>query len=57
MDTEGDMEQNGDKNVHRTMWEQSHTTQVTTTWTTDFLTREGEGRKAMEDCLHDKLIP
>jgi hypothetical protein len=41
--------------VTRTMREQSHTTPVTTTWTT--LTREGEGRKAMGDWLHDKLIP
>ena len=43
--------------VTRTMREQSHTTPVTTTWTADFLTREGEGRKAMGDWLHDKLIP
>jgi ribonuclease HI len=43
--------------VTRTMREQSHTTPVTTTWTVDFLTREGEGRKAMGDWLHDKLIP
>jgi hypothetical protein len=43
--------------VTRTMREQAHTTPVTTTWTTDFLTREGEDRKAMGDWLHDKLIP
>ena len=43
--------------VTRTMWEQSHTTPVTTTWTFDFLSREGEGRKAMGDWLHDKMIP
>jgi hypothetical protein len=43
--------------VTRTMWEQSHTTPVTSTWTADFLTREGEGRKTMGDWLHDKLIP
>jgi hypothetical protein len=43
--------------VTRTMREQPHTTPVTTTWTADFLTREGEGRKAMGDWLHDKLIP
>jgi hypothetical protein len=43
--------------VTRTMREQPHTTPVTTTWTADFLTREGEGRKAMSDWLHDKLIP
>jgi hypothetical protein len=29
--------------------EQSHMTPVTPTWTSDFLTREGEGRKAMSD--------
>jgi hypothetical protein len=43
--------------VTRTMREQPHTTPVTTTWTADFLTREGEGRKALGDWLHDKLIP
>ena len=43
--------------VTRTMREQPHTTPVTTTWTADFLTREGEDRKAMGDWLHDKLIP
>ena len=35
--------------VTRTMREQPHTTPVTTMWTTDFLTREGEGRKTMGD--------
>jgi hypothetical protein len=35
----------------------SHTTPVTTTWTADFLTREGEGRKEMGNWLHDKSIP
>jgi hypothetical protein len=35
--------------VTRTMREQPHTTPVTTTWTTDFLTREGEVRKSMGD--------
>jgi hypothetical protein len=43
--------------VTKTMREQPHTTPGTTTWTADFLTREGEGRKAMGDCLHDKSIP
>jgi hypothetical protein len=43
--------------VTRTIREQSHTTPVTTTWTADFLTREGEDRKAMSDWLHDKSIP
>ena len=43
--------------VTRTMREQPHTTPVTTPWAADFLTREGEGRKAMGDWLHDKLIP
>jgi hypothetical protein len=43
--------------VTRTMREQPHTTPVTTIWTTDFLTREGEVRKAMGDWLHDNLIP
>jgi hypothetical protein len=45
------------KMVTRTMREQLHNTPVTTMWTADFLTREGEGRKAMGDWLHDKLIP
>ena len=36
--------------VTRPMREKSQTTPVTTTtWTTDFLTREGEDRKAMGD--------
>ena len=43
--------------VTKPMREQSHTTPVTTTWTTDFLTREGEDRKAMGDWIHDKSIP
>ena len=42
--------------VTRTMREQPHTTPVTY-WTADFLTREGEDRKATGDWLHDKLIP
>jgi hypothetical protein len=36
--------------------EQPHKTPVTSTWTSDFLTREGEGRKAVGDCLRDKTI-
>jgi hypothetical protein len=43
--------------VTRTMWEEPHTTPVTTTWTTDFLTQEGEDRMVMDDCLHNKSIP
>jgi hypothetical protein len=39
-----------------TMREQPHTTPGTTL-TADFLTRDGEGRKAMGDWLHDKSIP
>ena len=34
----------------------SHKTPVTTIWTTDFMTREGEGRKVMGDCLRDKPV-
>ena len=37
--------------------DQSHKTPVTSTWTADFLSREGEGRKAMGDWLRDKTIP
>ena len=33
--------------------DQPHKTPVTSTWTTDFLTREGEGLKAMGDWLRD----
>ena len=36
--------------------DQPHKTPVTSTWTADFLTREGEGRKAMGDWLRDKTI-
>jgi hypothetical protein len=36
--------------------EQTHTTPVIPTWTTDFLTREGEGHKAMVDWVRDKTI-
>jgi hypothetical protein len=36
--------------------EKPHKTPVTSTWTADFLTREGEGRKAVGDCLRDKTI-
>jgi hypothetical protein len=43
--------------VTRPMREQLHTTPVNTTWTADFLTLEGEGRKAMGDWLRDKSIP
>jgi hypothetical protein len=43
-------------NLTKPMREQPHTTPGTTTWTADFLTREGEGQKAMGDWLHDKLI-
>ena len=34
--------------------EQPHKTPVTSTWKTDFLTREGEGRKTVGDWLRDK---
>ena len=37
--------------------DQSHRTPVTSTWTVDFMTREGEGRKAKGDWLKDKTIP
>ncbi len=43
--------------VTRMMREQPHTTPVTTTWTADFLTREGEDRMTMGDWLHNKPIP
>ena len=36
--------------------DQPHKTPVTSTWTVDFLTREGEGRKAMGDWLRDKTV-
>ncbi len=36
--------------------DQSHKTPITSTWTADFLTREGEGRKAVGDWLRDKTI-
>ncbi len=36
--------------------EQSHKTPVTSTWTSDFLTREGEGHKTVSDWLRDKTI-
>jgi len=35
---------------------QSHKTPITSTWTVDFLTREGEGRKEVGDWLRDKTI-
>ena len=44
--------------IHKTVWnrmvtvserDQLHKTPVTSTWTSDFLTRKGEGRKAMVD--------
>ena len=36
--------------------DQFHKTPVTSTWTTDFLTREGEVLKAMGDWLRDKTV-
>ena len=36
--------------------EQPHKTPITSTWTADFLTREGEGHKAVGDWLRDKTI-
>ena len=36
--------------------DQPHKTPVTSTWTADFLTREGKGRKAVGDWLRDKTI-
>ena len=35
---------------------QPHKTPVTSTWTADYLTREGGGHKAMGDWLRDKTI-
>jgi hypothetical protein len=55
----------GKKWMHRAAWnrwvttmerDQPHKTPVTSTWTADFLTREGEGRKAVGDWLRDKTI-
>ncbi len=37
--------------------DQSHKTPITSTWTVDFLTREGEGRKAIGAWLRDKTVP
>jgi ribonuclease HI len=37
--------------------DQPHKTPITSTWTADFLTREGEGRKAIGDWLRDKSVP
>ena len=34
--------------------DQPHKTPITSTWTEDFLTREGEGRKSVGDWLRDK---
>jgi hypothetical protein len=36
--------------------DQPHKTPVTSTWTSDFLTREGEGLKVVGDWLRDKTI-
>ena len=35
---------------------QIHKTPVTSTWTANFLTREGEGLKTMGDWLRDKVV-
>jgi len=37
--------------------DQPHKTPITSTWTADFLTREGEGHKAVGDWLRDKTHP
>ena len=51
--------------IQKTVWnrmvtvserDQPHKTPVTSTWTADFLTREGEGRKEMGDWLRDKTV-
>ena len=36
--------------------DQPHKTPIASTWTADFLTREGEGHKTVGDCLRDKTI-
>ena len=36
--------------------DQPHKTPVTSAWTADFLTREGEGHKTMGDWLRDKTV-
>jgi len=56
MDTEGGVEQDGDSNGAGSGSDQPHKTPVASTWTTNFLTREGEGRKAMGDWQTDKTI-
>jgi hypothetical protein len=35
----------------------SHKAPITSTWTADFLTRDGEGRKTVGDWLRDKTTP
>ncbi len=51
--------------IQKTVWnrwvttrerEQPHKTPFTSTWTMDFLTREGEGRKTVGDWIRDKTI-
>jgi hypothetical protein len=37
--------------------DQPHKTPITSTWTADFLTREGEGHKEIGDWLRDKAVP
>jgi hypothetical protein len=37
-------------------WDQPHKTPITSTWTADFLTREGEGHKSVGDWLRDKTV-
>jgi hypothetical protein len=47
VDTDGDQQ----------MRDQPHKSPITSTWTVDFLTREGEGHKAIGDWLRDKVVP
>ena len=37
--------------------DQPHKTPITSTWTADFLSREGEGRKVIGDWLRDETVP
>ncbi len=45
-----------DSNYQQVPQDQSHKTPITSTWTADFLTREGEGRQAIGDWLRDKTV-
>jgi len=56
MITTGKWMQKGNRWVTTLERDQPHKTSITSTWTSDFLTREGEGRKVVGDWLRDKTI-